>query len=626
MIPQSVDRRLTNLLVLTGPATTLAISPWFSFDPINPIKILVLSCFAFAAFGLLVPYIKEITKRTDRNLRSVLMLFVLAMFSSFFLSTADKGQQFWGVFGRNTGLFTYLSLVTILFVASSLSQLNSYRRVISGLIITTSIMVLYCLVQIAKLDPVNWSAFFPFGTLGNVNFLSGFLGVALVTVFIVLVSKFAERAHFLGLLVVFTLGIFALYKSDSTQGVVALAVGISTFLLIKAFFFKKIIFGVGLVFYSGGFISLALGLVDKGPLRELIYQFTVLYRADYMHAAYKMLLDNPWAGVGIDSYDDWYRSERGLISAFRTSFNRTANSAHNISLDLAAGGGFPLLIAYLAILVLVIVAVIYGLRNGLHQDPTFMALSMSWLAYQVQASVSINQVGVGVWGWILAGSVIGYSRLNGIGNVRTTATSKFELDKKARLKEIKSGAPNTPPAKAVLASATLLATAFVFSFLPLKTDADFFSATKIGSAEKFLELTSRPTANTFMLARAAAGAVQAGLNEPAKVIIDRLSKRFPRNTYGQLIKIEGSFFSESEKTNALKQLRSIDPYLAICYSVEPSLEFSNLLASLPAHEAYRLARGWGLTNKEGVESPTSFSWSQVDQEALRAKLSSFCMP
>jgi len=69
-----------------------------------------------------------------------------------------------------------------------------------------------------------------------------------------------------------------------------------------------------------------------------------------MHAGIAMLLNNPLTGVGIDSYDDWYRAERGIISALRTSLTRTANSAHNISIDIAAGGGFPLLISHLLII------------------------------------------------------------------------------------------------------------------------------------------------------------------------------------------------------------------------------------------------------------------------------------
>ena len=68
--------------------------------------------------------------------------------------------------------------------------------------------------------------------------------------------------------------------------------------------------------------------------------------------------------------------------------------------------GFPLLIAYLALLLVISYSILNGLRKGQAKDPFFMAIDMSWLAYQVQASVSINQIGVGVWGWIIQGLMV----------------------------------------------------------------------------------------------------------------------------------------------------------------------------------------------------------------------------
>jgi len=624
LIPKSVDRRVANLAATVGPATTLAISPWFNFDPINPIKVFFLACFAFAAIGLLIPYYKDILGRSNRGTLIILSTFIFAMFSAFIFSDADKGQQFWGVFGRNTGMLTYLSLALVFLIASLLPWVASYQKLIWSLVFTAALMVVYCLIQIAGRDPVNWSAFFPFGTLGNVNFLSGFLGIALVCIFVLAFSNLKIKSQRYLLLSLFAVGMFALYKSDSTQGVVALFVGIATFLLIKSFYFNRIIFFSSLLLYVCSFLSLVLGLFDRGPFRDLIYQFTVLYRADYMHAAYKMLIHNPWTGVGIDSYDDWYRSERGIISALRTSLNRTANSAHNISLDLAAGGGFPLLLAYLALIVLVVVSILSGLRRGLARDSVFMTLSMSWIAYQVQATVSINQVGVGVWGWILGGAIVGYLRvINSENSDETKALSK-QGKAEARSQKTKKATPNTPPAIAVISSALLLSLGFSLSFLPLKTDADFFSAQKTGIAEKFLEITARPTANTFMLSRATSGVVEANLVDPANVLIGRFTSRFPRNIYGQLAKRESAAFSEYEREEAAKRIREIDPFFGYCFDQDPSSRFRSILLSLPSHEAFRLAKGWGLLPNNGLISPRNFSWNRLNPQLLQEKLQSFC--
>lgn len=622
MLPATVHKRVSNLIVFAGPATTLAISPWFNFDPINLIKVLILTCISFAAFGLVLPYLPYMISRVGKKNSLLLLLFFAALISPFFFSGANKAQQFWGVFGRNTGILSYLALLAILFVTASVASRVTYSRITWSLVATVAIMSAYCLIQIAKLDPISWSAFFPFGTLGNVNFLSGFMGLGLVTVFIfALSSKFTNRTR-IALVSLFLIGVFVLIKSDSTQGIVALVVGVASYLLIRSWYLHRALFIVALILFSSGFISLVLGLLDKGPLRGLIYQFTVLYRADYMHAGIAMLLHNPLTGVGIDSYDDWYRAERGIISALRTSLNRTANSAHNISIDLAAGGGFPLLIAYLLILGVISLAILKGLRRGLAKDPVFMALSMSWFAYQVQASVSINQIGVGVWGWILGGALLGYTKIEDLNKSDSLISNIGKKSK--REKKSQRGSPNTPPPIAVVSSAALLAIGFTLAFLPLKTDADFATAAKSGSAEKLLEITSRPNINTFFLAKAASDSVQSNLPDIGKSISTRLTTNFPRTLIGHLITYDNPASSPSERDAALAAITQIDPLVAFCYSADSAVLFQKALDELPSVEKYKLARGWGFVGQLPQDEAEKYSFEKVPSEQLLIKIRSFC--
>jgi hypothetical protein len=399
-------------------------------------------------------------------------------------------------------------------------------------------------------------------------------------------------------------------------------VGVASYLLIRSWYLHRALFFVALILFSFGFISLVLGLLDKGPLRGLIYQFTVLYRADYMHAGIAMLLHNPLTGVGIDSYDDWYRAERGIISALRTSLNRTANSAHNISIDLAAGGGFPLLIAYLLILGVISLAILKGLRSGLAKDPVFMALSMSWFAYQVQASVSINQIGVGVWGWILGGALLGYTKIEDLNKADGLISNSGKKSK--REKKSQRGSPNTPPPISVVSSATLLAIGFTLAFLPLKTDADFATAAKSGSAEKLLEITSRPNINTFFLAKAASDSVQSNLPDIGKSITTRLTTNFPRTLIGHLITYDNPASSPSERDAALAAITRIDPFVAFCYSADSAVLFRRALDELSSVEKYKLARGWGFSGQLPQDEAEEYSFEKVPSDELLIKIRSFC--
>ena len=41
-------------------------------------------------------------------------------------------------------------------------------------------------------------------------------------------------------------------------------------------------------------------------------------------------------------------------------------------------------------------------------DAYFVSLVGAWVAYQTQSFISINQIGLAIWGWILSGLIIGY--------------------------------------------------------------------------------------------------------------------------------------------------------------------------------------------------------------------------
>jgi hypothetical protein len=77
-------------------------------------------------------------------------------------------------------------------------------------------------------------------------------------------------------------------------------------------------------------------------------------------------------------------------------------------IDVFAYGGFPLLLSYIAILGIGVWAILrVTLRNRAY-DGTFVALATTWLAYQLQSIISINQIGLAIWGWVLVGALVAY--------------------------------------------------------------------------------------------------------------------------------------------------------------------------------------------------------------------------
>ena len=72
VIPNTVNRRLSSIVMFCGPLVTLVVTPWFNYDPINLGKTLVLSSLSFAGIGLLVPFAKSILKQLGNFLVSII--------------------------------------------------------------------------------------------------------------------------------------------------------------------------------------------------------------------------------------------------------------------------------------------------------------------------------------------------------------------------------------------------------------------------------------------------------------------------------------------------------------------------------------------------------------------------
>jgi hypothetical protein len=61
-------------------------------------------------------------------------------------------------------------------------------------------------------------------------------------------------------------------------------------------------------------------------------------------------------------------------------------------------------------LVLAAVASLKVIRRSKKYDLVFVGMFTAWTCYQVQSLISINQVGLALWGWILTGALIAYER------------------------------------------------------------------------------------------------------------------------------------------------------------------------------------------------------------------------
>jgi O-antigen ligase len=422
---EKLESSLGRIIGWSLMATTLLVTPLTAVDPINPIKMLVVVPFGFMCLGLILANQKNIHWRNKRSVMGLVAAFFLWQVLVLLISGGEIYQQLFGSQGRNTGLITYFafSLVFLGSVVASNSEL--LQRIVKVVLIVGSASLGYGVIQANGADPFNWvNPYSPvFGFLGNPNFQSSLLGVlgAIAFAQIFVKNLKSQLKALIGVYLLVTL--YVIKETASQQGFLVLALGIGVMVGLYVLHLNRGLgIGYGVLSILGLFIVL-FGTLNKGPLASLLYKDSVTYRGDYWQAGWKMTVDHPIFGVGMDSYGDWYRRSRTLDATLRRGPDTTSNAAHNVFLDLSSYGGFPLLIIYAALMGLVVVSAIKVLKRQTGFNPVFSGLVSGWAAFQAQSIISINQIGLAIWGWVLSGLIIGYE-INTRNSVVVETTAK----------------------------------------------------------------------------------------------------------------------------------------------------------------------------------------------------------
>ena len=402
--------------------------------------------------------------------------FIVLAISAVINSASPLGQNFYGTYGRNTGFLTYFSL-TIVFIATIiLRRTESFRNILYGLLFAGLINVMYGAWTVVFGDFVAWNN--PYnrilGTFGNPNFIGAFLGIfASLLVAYLLTPGTHMMIRFFGTIVL--IATFLEIKSSlAVQGVVVSGGGIALvlFYYLRSKFEKwtvPVIYlgSVGVV----GFIAL-MGALQKGPLNSIVYKTSVSLRGEYWQAGINMANSHPFTGVGMDAYGDWYRRSRDAQALVLPGPNTVTNAAHNVFIDVLAYGGYPLFVAYIALMVMSLIAAIK--LTFIQKEFNFVkvGLIVVWICYQVQAVISINQIGLAVWGWVTGGALIAYEF--------STRDSRDELSSKiVSRKAVK----NNPLISAQMLAGLGMVAGILIAIPPLSGDIKWREALKAQNAD-----------------------------------------------------------------------------------------------------------------------------------------------
>jgi len=411
MSTQAESSAIGRVIGWTAIVATVLVTPWATFDPINVPKLAVMAVGGCITIGALLINAKFLFTRRHRTVLVLSGLLVLDLILVFFFAGTNPYQEFFGTYGRATGFVAYIALTALFIgavVIASAKFVSSFART---LLIAGGLSIGYGLLQTIGADPIKWvNQYSPtIGFLGNPNFQSSFVGFSGILAFGFICAQEIKQSMRLAYVAYLILATFVIIKTDSQQGLLVLAGGIGIVAIIWVSRSRfKVVTIPALVMSVIGTVFVALGSLNSGPLASLLYKASVTYRGDYWRAGWKMTVEHPFFGVGLDSYGDWYRRTRTLEATLRNGPEVTSNAAHNVLLDFSANGGFPLVLIYLALMVLVATSAIKLLKRSSVFDPRVAGLIAVWIGYQAQSIISLNQLGLAVWGWIISGLIIGY--------------------------------------------------------------------------------------------------------------------------------------------------------------------------------------------------------------------------
>ena len=416
--------------------TILTVTPYSVTDPINLPKMSILGILGFTLLGTCMNRRSLAQMKKQKLLIVLASLFVIQGLLILVLSGRSISQGLYGTSGRNTAFLTYLSLLLILFTISQSSSAFFVKNFIDIFIVIGIILQVYGILQNFGLEPfpyVNTYESNVFGTFGNPNFQSAFMGIFVALLFALLLDEKLSSKRRMTISLLLIGSIYGVYITNSWQGYFNLVAGIGIAVTLNLYRTGKT--KLGNLFFVSGVVSgavILLGLLNQGPLAAVLDKASLTARRLYWEAGVRMLLDHPVFGVGWDGFGDWYRRSRTENSKVFKS-DLVSDSAHSVPLDVASGGGIPLLVLYLSLLALGIFSVIKVLKNKTHFSLNYIALVSAWGSYQAQSIISINQIALGIIGWSFLGLIIGYGKFTDDRN-QTPIHQSSKMNKSAPIK------------------------------------------------------------------------------------------------------------------------------------------------------------------------------------------------
>lgn len=559
MLQPNSEKYLGRLLLIGLTLVTVAVYSAGVTDPVNVPKLFILGGFVFSGIAIFSIRDWKVLANQYQLFLLIVLTFLLASFNSMFRSNAPLSQSLYGAYGRNNGFLLYFFLILLLIVSLFSSQKKTFQSILNALYIAGIVNVIYCLWVVFFGDFIGWSN--PYGnilgTLGNPNFIGSFLGMfsALLLSKIFWLETTRKSMAINALLLIATL--YLIYESHAVQGRV-LFVGA---LFINLFYLSRSRFNSNtpsIFVVAGGAIFAVLGVLgtlQKGPFAGILYKDSVSLRGQYWFAGVEMGKSNLFSGVGFDSFGDWYRGVRRASALVRPGVEVTSNAAHNVFIDMFAFGGLPLLISYVGIVIVVLVSILRFTAFQRNFDPIFVGLVGVWICYLLQSIISINQIGLAIWGWSIAGAIVAYTK---ISMSKSKALENPNKPRNAIDKKLNSGQWVSPGLRGGIG----LVIGLLISIPPLSGDMKWRSAQLSRDAfrvEQALKPSYMNPLNSFRYVNTIGVFIDSGLPDLALKYTNQATQFNPRSYESWRLYTFLNNATDTQRQIAISKMKRLDP-------------------------------------------------------------------
>ena len=400
-------------------------------------------------------------KFTDGRREIKVLGFIVLSFTSFLfiaaLATNVKYVAFFGESQRNTGFLVYLFFGIFLLSAAKHIRLGNIRDIYIACLCIGGLMTFYGAMQHFRHDFVKWNN--PYNpiisTVGNPDFAAGIMAVFLTLTFVVIfISSWHIAIRFFAAALSIVTFVVILW-SQARQGLLSFGIGAGVFLIIFLWQKSRILGIIGSAGYLIVFTLGLLGIFRVGPLSHYLYKASISIRGFYWRAGWEMFTHNFWFGVGPDRYGAFFRQYRENAYAVWFGYDITSTAAHNVIIQIFATGGIFVGLSYLALIGFIIYRGIIGIKRTNGPEKFLVAgVFCAWITYEAQSIVSIDNIGIAIWGWVLGGAVIGVSLLG------SNLEKLNEIDKGRKISTKNSSVHIATP---IFSAALVLAMFFVVS-------------------------------------------------------------------------------------------------------------------------------------------------------------------